>query len=202
MKKIAITGITRTHGAPTDFAAYKQATKKHYAIIHLALTREVGFRNELMNLDDFQMTYNTYKVAVENRIPKIIIASSIHADNYSKWQLTQKQMNPYSLPYPDSPYGAVKVYGETLGRFYTQKHKIETVCVRFGGVTPDDGMKKHEKGYEQVYLSHNDCISLIQKILNTQVCAGKYEILYAVSNNKNRIHDTSNSYGWTPRDGM
>ncbi len=123
--------------------------------------------------------------------------SSIHADDYTSWK-GPILMNSYSLPTPDSPYGAVKVYMESLGRFYANKG-VEVVCIRLGGVNADD--KKHledEPGYEKVYLSHRDLTDLIIRCIEIDKIPGNYSLLYGISNNTNRYHDFSNSLGWAP----
>lgn len=217
MKKIGITGITGTIGKVleahlsetytitafrrsdinlSDVDEVLQKVKDLDVLIHLAWSREIGFNNELMDIHDLSMIYNMYHAAKTNKIPRIIMASSIHADTYTYW-IGPIKKDPYSIPYPDSPYGAGKVYMEALGRYYATQG-IEVVCVRFGGVNDDDNRNYPEEGYKKIYLSHKDMIELIVKIIDNDEIPGNYQLVYAVSNNSTGIHDWKNVFGWIP----
>ncbi len=189
-----ITGFDIPEKDVTDMDMLKIQVKGFDAIIHLAMDPVVGFMNENYNPGDLTMVYNIYKVATDNKIPRVIMFSSIHADEYKLDSSVLK--TTHTIPSPDSPYGAYKVYMEALGRFYAKKG-LEVIIVRLGGVTKDDSMEE-EEGFEKVYLSHKDLVSMVRQMIEVAEIKGNYELFYGVSNNQRRVHDNSNNIGWIP----
>lgn len=179
----------------TDIEMLRKNLKNFDCIIHLAMDPEVGFTNELYNPDDLTMVYNIYQVAKDNHIPRVIMFSSIHADEYDLY--SNKMKSADTVPSPDSPYGAYKVYMEGLGRYYA-KQGLEVIIVRLGGVTHDDQMEIEEEGFEQVYLSHKDLLNMIKSCIEVKSVKDNYELFYGVSNNDKKVHDNSNNIGWIP----
>lgn len=135
MKKIVITGskgevgrvlvnkLGSTHeivemdlpeGDLRDYKLLREKTKNVAAIIHLAMDPKVGFMNELMNPNDFLIAYNVYKIAKENIIPRVIMFSSIHADDYADWKPGDKPKTTDTIPIPDSPYGLIRFIWKRL----------------------------------------------------------------------------------------
>lgn len=49
-----------------------------------------------------------------------------------------------------------------------------------------------------VWLSHSDCVSLIEKCLQADKIPENFAIIYGISNNSGKIHDISNPVGWVP----
>lgn len=143
------------------------------------------------------MTYNVYKAAIKTRVPRVIMASSVHADNFYNWK-GPELLSPYRIPIPDSPYGANKVFMESLGRYYATKG-LEVVCIRFGGVQGKPPLDDYEK---LVWLSHRDCTELLRRCIEAESIPNNFLIIYGISDNANRIHDYSNPLGWAPQDGV
>ena len=99
---------------------------------------------------------------------------------------------------PDSLYGVSKVFGETLGRYFSDYHGISVINIRLGAVLDTDQPKlvRHYPGY----LSQADCVQMIDLCLSAPASI-KFEILDAISNNKLRWRDTSRAsalLGWNP----
>jgi len=191
-----ITGLDIPENDVSDFNKMKLLIKGYDAIIHLAMDPNVGFKDENFNKDDFAMVYNMYQIAKENKIPRVIMFSSIHADDYTNFK-GKGLKTVDNIPTPDSPYGAYKVYMEGLGRYYAKKGK-EVICIRLGGVTTDDKLALDEEDFEKVYLSHQDLLNLVKTCIKCKNIPDNYDLFNAVSDNKNRIHDTSNKIGWKP----
>lgn len=183
----------------THLSKLREKTKGLDVLIHLAQVRGVSWKNDNFDAGDFSMTYNAYKVCIENKIPRVIMASSIHANDYLlKSGKSLKTVE--TLPTPDSQYGAYKVYMEALGRYYA-KRDLEVICLRFGGVNPENKtFQSDEENYDRVYLSHYDLVSLIKTCIEIEKVPNNYELLYAVSNNKRKVHDWKNNLGWIPKD--
>lgn len=88
-----------------------------------------------------------------------------------------------------------KIFIEKLGRSYAQRG-LEVICVRFGGVCP--------LGIEPwadipvTGLSYPDCLSLMRCCLDAPRVPNNFCVFYGVSENKQRIHDYANPFGWKP----
>lgn len=194
-----ITGLDLPDGDVRSYETLADVASGHSAIIHLAWdTKTDNFLSEKINPENSQMFFNVYQVALEHKVPRVIIASSVHADRFYEWK-GPGYMSPYQLPNPDSPYGAHKVFMESLGRWFSSKG-LGVVCIRFGGITPANKANKDHLPERAVFLSQRDVLSLIRSILNAQSVPNNFAIVYGVSKSENRIHDITNPFGWIPQD--
>ena len=55
---------------------------------------------------------------------------------------------------PEGIYGAAKVFGEALGRYYSDAYGLSVLCVRIGRVTRDNKLGAIRD--RSIYLSHDD----------------------------------------------
>lgn len=219
MKRLAITGSNGTIGTilrrglpdydithidlpEIDVRNYDQLLEVfpgHDAIIHLARDPRGDFLIDRISTDSILMTDNVYRAAVSTSVPRVIMASSVHADSYENWERPEL-MDVNRIPIPDTPYGASKITMEALGRLYGGYRGLEVVCIRFGGVNPEDRADMPEEGYTKIWLSHKDCIELVKTCIEAPQIPDKFLIIYGVSNNSSRVHDYANPFGWTPQD--
>ena len=173
----------------------------HEAVIHLAWnTKTENFQSKKIDFDNILMFSNVYRAALEAKVPKVIMASSIHADNFQEFLQKNKKgfMNPYKIPSPMNVYGKDKVAMENLGKEYARKG-LEVVCIRIGAIGPRKDKPTKKEGMA-IWLTHEDFAALIRKIIETKKIPNNYSIVYGVSNNKTRINDYSNPFGWKPKD--
>ncbi len=169
----------------------------HDAVIHLAWNSEhENYRSEEIDTQNIQMAFNVFRAAMQAGVPRVIIASSTHADDYRVGR-DQELLSPYRLPIPKSPYGASKTMIEALGRYYAQKG-LEVICIRFGGVRKIN--KPRDADSARRFLTHSDCSSLVQSCVDTPQVPGNYAIIYGISKNSGAIHDTSNPFRWQPNE--
>lgn len=182
-----------------DYGKLLGIFKGHSAVVHLAWNWKENFQSGSVSSDNNVMTCNVYRAAMEAKVPRVIMASSVHADSFYDWK-GSGLLSPERVPVPDSPYGASKVFMEALGRYYASKG-LEVVCIRFGGVNPSDSQKTGERDYKKVWLSHRDCAGLVSACLDTPKIPNNFLIVYGISDNKGRVHDYSNPLGWKPLDG-
>lgn len=171
----------------------------HGAVIHLAWnTKRDNFQSGEIDPQDVEMFHNVFKAALQAGVPRVIMASSVHADRFDNWKSTEK-MSPNKTPNPDSPYGALKVGMEAMGRYYAAKG-LQVVCVRFGGVSPNNEPATEPPYERAVWFSHRDCVSLVKSILEADTIPDNFVVVYGVSNNPGRVHDIFNPFGWKPQD--
>lgn len=219
MKKIVITGangligtilreglknfdITPMDLPDNDVRNYKNVLKVfpgHDAIVHLAWnTKTDCVLSKKLDFDNSLMFDNVYRGALETGVKRVIIASSVHADSFYGWNKREK-LSPNRVSSPDSPYGAHKIFMESLGRYYS-KQGLEVVCIRFGGVI--NGLPEFQNNPDEFasWLSQRDCVELVKKSITAKKIPGNFVVVYGVSDNKKRIHDVSNPFRWSPKE--
>ena len=96
---------------------------------------------------ELESRYTEIVAAEYDKVPKV-------------WPLITDDMpaRPNSLCYVS------KVFGEVLGRMYSDQHGISVLNIRFGAVMPDDAplMRRHYPGY----LSHADAVQMVEKCID------------------------------------
>lgn len=169
------------------------------SVIHLAWNLETDNLNKV-HCDPWntRMFMNIFRAAVELRIPRLIMASSVHADNFMGWK-GPGLMSPSTVAEPVSKYGSHKLFMEMLGKNYAEQHMIDVICIRFGWVNRENDLSRAWCKFDpSIFLAHEDCASLINAILNSKIEPGRFVSMYAVSNNDGNIHNTANPFGWRP----
>jgi nucleoside-diphosphate-sugar epimerase len=183
-----------------------EGSKGCSVIIHLGAVISVDSSWDLVLKNNIESTRNVYEAAKINNIEKVIFASSNHAvglfENDEPYRQivngNYKNIDPNKIPLidhnvpirPDSYYGISKAYGETIGRYYFEKHDIQSVNLRIGTVQKTDTPKSSVRHFA-TWLSHPDIAQLVEKSIIKEV---KFEIFYGVSNNKWRFWDIKNAY--------
>lgn len=189
------------HSSVGNLQQLIETARGHDAIIHLAWNKHKDdWLSENLNTENIQNCFNVYEAANQAGVKRVIIASSVHADDFVGNHI-QAPLNPYALPTPDSPYGASKCMMEALGRYYAQAKGLEVICIRFGGINKSDVPPPSPPSERKVWFSQADCVSLVIACLQADEIAGNFVIVHGVSNNAGLVHDLSNPFGWTPEDG-
>ncbi|MBU4300856.1 MAG: SDR family oxidoreductase [Nanoarchaeota archaeon] len=176
-------------------------------VVHLAADprEDTPFESVLKN--NILGTERVFEAARNANIKKIIFASSVRAtDMYllSKmpkgtegnwWDLWEKfGTKPPKIITPKDPanpynhYGISKVYGENLGRYYSERYGLSVICLRIGGF----GREKPANYFlKSVWISHRDAIDGFDKSIETKNI--KFGIYYLISNNKTNVYDISST---------
>jgi uronate dehydrogenase len=166
----------------------------HDAIVHLAWNTEIEhFRSGTIDPDNLLMALNVFRAAERTGVRRVIVASSVHADDFAGGA----QRGPNALPVPDSPYGASKVFVEALGRHFAARSAIEVVSVRFGGVT-DPWVAPQTTASRLTALTHPDCVALVDACLTAPEVPAGSVVVYGVSAGGAERFDLANPFGWQP----
>lgn len=164
------------------------------AVIHLAWdTQTENWQSPKANPVNRLIWENVYRGVKETGVPKLIMASSVWADDWQHWK-GPGLMDPYQEPSPQNAYGKSKVMMEKLGRDYAALG-LMVICLRFGSVTENDQPFRSEP---HIFLSHRDCVSLVREAIKVPRVPENFAIVYGVSDNPGRIHNLSNLLGWRP----
>ena len=182
-------------GGCEDFELMVKATEGIDAVVHLAaIPGEDTFHNLLQA--NVIATYNVLEAGRLNGVKRIVFASTNHTTG--AWEWNGIQANPDMPPRADSLYGASKVYGETLGRFYADKYRLEFVSLRIGGVNRDD----RPRGIRDIWMwtSQEDMAELCRLAIDVEGI--QFAIVYGGSDNPNSCLEFSSAreiLGFVPK---
>ncbi len=205
----------------TDLDALVRAFTGVDVVIHLAAVADVGSPWDAVLAANLIGVYNVYEAARRSGVDRVVFASSNHAVGMYQWDddrfvdPSRPEMISTDVPArPDSLYGASKVWGEALGRYYVERlQALSVVCLRIGWVTEDDkppaALRADDPEEQRVrdrgpgmWLSHRDCVSLVDAALRADV---SFATVYGVSDNRGRwlsLEEGRDLLGWEPRDGF
>jgi len=182
----------------SDYKKFRSVLKDNDIIIHFDWDTLEDYPSENIVQKNKIMAENVYRAAIESNISRVIVASSVHANDYSKVP-ANTHIDPKSECWPDTPYGTSKIYIEHLGRFYSRKYSLEVICIRFGGVNERNEIRfKEDPLYERVLLYKEDFLQLMQLCIEAKNVPDNFAVFYAVSNVKGRVHALDNFLGWYP----
>lgn len=150
----------------SDIAVLERAMEGVDVLVHLAATSdEAPFVEELVP-NNVVGVYNTFEAARRAGVKRIVFASTVQTvGRYPREHGTIRIEDP---PRPNSLYGATKVFGEVVGRWYHDTHGIEFVAVRIAWFQPYDnpGLREHA-GARVLWLSPRDCADLLARAVET-----------------------------------
>lgn len=147
-------------GDLTDRASLDRAMEGREVVVHLAATPdEAPFVEDLVPNNVIGL-YNTFEAAREAGVRRFVFASTIQTISCYPRETTVQITDP---PRPVTLYGVTKVLGETMGRWYHDKHGMEFVGVRIGWFQPYDSPVLREKeGIRNSWLSPDDAVSIFR----------------------------------------
>jgi uronate dehydrogenase len=175
-----VTGTSLNEFDLTNYETVKNVIPNDVdVLIHLAWKPGVIYENGVFDPANVEMALNVLEVAAEKNIPRVILASSVHAKEYRP---NYKAATVISQTRPTSIYGATKVYVEEIGKYFAHYRNMQVISIRLGGVNVDDSVNgKDEEHYDAIYLSHKDLLCMFNKIINQQELLHDFTTLYAVS---------------------
>lgn len=210
-----VEGIPCLQADISDFDEILPAFEGIDTVLHLSAYTEDVYEWEGTERVNIRGTYNVYEASRIHGVKRVIFASSggtmlgyeldspyteIVAAEYDK--VTQVYpLITHEMPVrPNSLCYVSKVFGEVLGRMYSDQHGISVLNIRFGAVLADNipQMRRHYPGY----LSHADAVQMVEKCIDAPESV-RYDIFEATSNNRWRWRDISHSQkvlGYEPQD--
>lgn len=181
-----------------DAAFLKSAMDDVDAIIHLAaIPDEDDFYTKLMPIN-IEGTYTLLETARRCGVKKVILASTCQiAFGYpnSTFVTTDMAVRPVNL------YSCTKIFGEAVGRYYSDKFGISVICLRIGYFQNYDSEFLQDSEVRKKWCSPKDLVQIIEKSIDSKL---KYGVFFAISNNKDRvwdIEDAKQKLNYDPVDG-
>jgi len=178
-------------------------------VIHLALGAlpTTDDLRDQRSPEDKLMNKNVVAAARESGLgPRLILASSVHADRFQDLVDQRLAGARVSLIHPDSPratfdeltpYGQYKRLMETKARQYANLHSAGAICIRFGAVEVEEDAPGVPNDFA-VRLEHRDLLSVMDRTLEIENIPGGFAAFYAVSLSEFNVHSLANTIGWEP----
>jgi len=199
------------------------------AIIHCGFVRAAGNPSNFTDNSDAKfwaehqnvaMAYNVYRTALEEGVPRVVVASSNHAADYYErliWAGRMEMVTPEMAPRSDNFYGWAKAAYELLGFVFAtgrvDDRHLEIVQWRIGGprdddidhVAPGDVPTMHRA--LGAFLSRRDQVQQAIRMVETEHIADEHGVpfltVYGISGNTHRFWSIANArdkLGYVPED--
>ena len=215
LNRSAVEGVPCHRADIADPEAIAPAFEGVDTVVHLAAdaTSPNPPWDSILN-NNITGTYNVYEAARRAKVARVVFASSgatvsgierdapykdLVAGRYDG--LTSWPMLTHLSPVrPSALYGVSKVWGEVLGRQYTDVHGLSVICVRIGRVHAED--RPLSPRDFSVWCSQRDIVRLIERCIDAPA-ALRYDIVFGNSRNKWGYRDlehTRAALGWEPMD--
>jgi len=213
LNRSAVEGLPCHQADIADLGAIKPAFAGVETVVHLAA--QVGNPAwEAVLRHNITGTYNVFEAAREAGVKRVVFASSgaavsgIESDKpYSdlvagRYEgLTSWPILTHLSPLrPSGLYGASKVWGEALGRHYTDAHGLSVICVRLGRVHAEDRPRSAREF--SVWCSQRDIARFLESCVEAPETV-RFEIFFCASRNKWGYRDLEHPraiLGWEPVD--
>lgn len=170
-------------------------------IIHLAADSRVDASWASVLRNNIVGTRVIYDMAQRFNVPQIVFASSNHVTGAYEFR-TPPPAFPIGVHAPiaaDGDYGLSKAFGETVARYFADRHGIRSICLRIGSVLPDDRPAAQAR-WRRLWLSHRDLVQLISLSLRSNL---EFGIFYGISANRDSPYDIGDAFrdlGYRPED--
>lgn len=228
LTRAPVEGLESTVADIADLPSIMPAFQGVDAVIHLAASATVDAAWEDVLHNNVEGLYNVFEASRRAGVSQVVFASSNHtvggyeADGapeiYRRGAGVMVGVD--ATLRPDSLYGVSKVFGEAVGRYFSEKFGMKVYCLRIGSVLPDDNPRSESitggagpfwlpamtseqrlRRYAATWLSHADLARLVDACLRAeQITFGVY---YGVSDNPYRFWTLDNAkadLGFWPED--
>jgi uronate dehydrogenase len=128
--------------------------------------------------------FNVFEGARRRGVRRVVYASSHHVVGFYRRQRRIGADEPFR---PDSRYAASKIFGETLGRLYADKHGMSVICQRIGVARP---RPPHRRSLSN-WLSERDYVELTRCCIRAEGI--HFLTVYGVSGSGESFYDNASA---------
>lgn len=204
-----------THRADLgDLEAIEPAFKGIDTVVHLAAAAGDSHTPDVILRSNVIGAFNVFEAARVAGVKRVILASS--GATVSGWEREPPLSHLVAGRYaeagkvaplthesplrPSGLYGASKIWGEALGRHYSDAHGLSVICLRIGRVKAED--KPTTTRDVAVWCSQRDVVRMIEACVEAPDSV-RFDVFYVVSNLRHGYRDVEHArkvLGWTPLD--
>jgi nucleoside-diphosphate-sugar epimerase len=215
LNRSTVAGVRCYQADIADLEAIRPAFEGQAVVIHMAAKAGSQYSWKEIEQTNLTGTYNVFEAARQARVKRVIYASSgatisgweqeepykaivegRYGDVPEKWPMITHETptRPYGI------YGSSKIWGEALARHFTDTSDLSIICLRIGMVNRED-RPQGTRGFS-AWCSQRDIAQMVERCVNAPDGL-KYDIFFAVSNNKWNYRDLSHArevVGFEPQD--
>ena len=215
---VAATGFESVTANLTDFDTTLPAFQGVDTVVHLAAeprhTPDIWW--DLLLPDNITATANVYEAARQGGASRVIFFSSMHVNGFYErdepWRSIAEGeyggLDPSAVPLvshempvrPDGPYAASKIFGESLGQYYSEEYGISVISIRLGTMSVEDKPGEDARSYVS-WLSSRDLTTMVDRCIEAKEIG--FDVFFGASGNTWKIYDTPRGWevlGYTPQD--
>ena len=215
-----IIGFDREEGARTAFVVdlteggqVRGIFQGLDAVIHLAADPNPDAIWDSVRDNNIEATYQVFEECRNSGVERIVFATTNHTQHGDTISTTPETLDPArgrhlrltDPPNPDSLYAVSKLFGENLGKYFSERHGLRFIGLRIGWITKqnDAAMMRGtaaENYMRAMHLSHGDCVQAFRHALDVDA---RFLLAYAISANDRRVFDLGDTIaglGFLPRD--
>jgi nucleoside-diphosphate-sugar epimerase len=145
----------------SDQSVLERACAGMDAVLHLAATSdEAPFLEDLVP-NNVEGVFRLFEAARLQGVKRVVFASTVQTvGNNAPGTVAADH-----LPHPVTLYGATKLLGEAMGRFYWHAHGIQFVAIRIGWFLDYADLKTKQHWARDVWLSPKDAAEIFARSL-------------------------------------
>lgn len=190
-------------------------------VIHLAADPTAHQTWDKLMGPNIDALINVFQASVQMNVRRLICASSNHVMGGYKDIIEPARITTDLPPLPgthyvvdgetrdSSAYGSAKLFGERLGRCYSEIHKLSVIAVRIGwvkvgGNRPQDIPPERGPWFKLMWLSNRDFCQLIEKCIRADTGI-RFAVINGMSANTGMRWDieyTKKLVGYEPQDDV
>ena len=213
LNRRSVEGVKCFQADISDLEAIRPAFVGQEVVVHLAAQVQDEPLDGLVRANLIGM-YNVYEAARQAGVRRVVFGSSgatsrgleLEAPYDAVSSGRQEDMpETWSMVTadvirPNGTYAASKVWGEALGRYYSDYQGMSVLCVRIGSVTAENrpsGVEARSR-----FTSHRDICQVLHRCIDAPDDL-KYDVFYAASKNKWGYRDLEHPrqvLGYEPED--
>jgi nucleoside-diphosphate-sugar epimerase len=185
-------------GDVADVGVVERACAGVVAVVHLAAKAfEDDFLSVLLPRNVIG-GWSVFEAARRAGVPAVVYASTGQTLGGNPPGV---RITPELPARPISVYACTKLFGEALGRYYSDQHGLRVAALRLGLVdAPDGPLVANEADAADIWCSPDDLARLVLAVLTSDV---PFATVIVVSGPAARQRfDTANPYGWVPRESL
>ncbi len=131
-----------------------------------------------MRKNNIEATSQVFEECRRSGVRRLVFATTNHTQHGNTILTTPETLDPRKTrrmktdepPNPDSLYAVSKLFGENLGKLYSERHNLEFVGLRIGWIVRENNASARlgtsgEDYFRAIYLSHRDCLGFFRRSL-------------------------------------
>lgn len=161
------------------------------AVVHLGGMSNEGDWDTILRAN-IMGCHTIFEAARRHGVNRIIYASSYHVMGFYP---TEAAPLPVDMAYrPDTLYGVSKVFGESLARFYFDKHGLESLSIRICSAYDPKTVRESRN-----WCDPADLARLVNRAIEIDQLG--CQVLYGLSDNPGAffVNPPDNNLGWKPQ---